>query len=178
MLRKLSKQKRIGVICELIGFAVLILAAVLLPFRPAGSWKYVLFPIAAVLILLPIPVMWKDGLQARRQQPQLTTHWHRMRQSGFFDLLVLLTAIALVLCLCWGFRDHQLSRDPAQACALGRDGATLEEARLMPDFIEYNFKQDLNLLAANYTAPSAYRPGDRWRSSWSVGFICVLSRPL
>ena len=27
MLHKLSKQKRIGVICELIGFAVLILAA-------------------------------------------------------------------------------------------------------------------------------------------------------
>ncbi len=149
MLRKLSKQKRIGVICELIGFAVLILAAVLLPFRPAGSWKYVLFPIAAALILLPIPVMWKDGLQALRQQPQLTTHWHRMRQSGFFDLLVLLTAIALVLCLCWAFGTISY-RAVLQRHAPG--AASVEAARLMPDFIEYNFRQDLNLLAANHTA--------------------------
>ncbi len=149
MLHKLSKQKQVGVICELIGFALLILAAVLLPFRPASSWKYMLFPVAAVLILLPIPVMWKDGLHLMREQPARDTHWHRMRQSGFFDLLVLFTAISLVLFICWAFGNityHATLERHAPGAG------TVEAARQMPEFVEYNFKQDLNLIAANYSA--------------------------
>ena len=32
----------------------------------------------------------------------------------------------------------------------GEVPATIEEARLLPTFVEYNFKQDLNLLAESY----------------------------
>ena len=149
MLRKLSKQKRICVLLEILGFALLIFALFLIPLKPAGSWKYALFPIAAALILIPIPVLWKDGIRQMRQQPVLSTHWHRMRQSGFFDLLTLLTGIAVVLFACWAFGkityQATLSRHAPGA-------ESLEAARLLPDFIEYNFRQDLNLIAANYSA--------------------------
>ncbi len=149
MLRKLSKQKQIGTLAEILGFAVLIFALFLLPFRPAGSWKYALFPVAAALIIAPIPLMWRDGLRQLRQQPRQDTHWHRMRQSGFFDLLTLLCALALILGACWVFGNltyhATLNRHAPGA-------GTLDAARAMPDFIEYNFKQDLNLIAANYPA--------------------------
>ena len=147
MFRKLSRQKQIGVICELLGFALLIFALILIPFRPAGSWKYTLLPVAAVLILIPIYFMWRDGLRSMREIPQRDTHWHRMRQSGFFDLLVLLTIIALILFICWAF-GNVTYHDTLSRHAPG--AVTLEAARSNPDFIEYNFKQDLNLIAANY----------------------------
>ena len=149
MLHKLSKAKQIGVICEIIGFALLILALILIPFRPAGSWKYALFPAAAALILIPIPMMWKDGLRLMKEKPVRDTHWHRMRQSGFFDLLVLLTVLALILFICWAF-GNATYHATLERHAPG--AGTVEAARQMPDFIEYNFKQDLNLIAANYSA--------------------------
>ena len=38
------------------------------------------------------------------------------------------------------------------AALAGGAASTLEEARLLPDFIEYNFHQELNLIAKNYQA--------------------------
>jgi ABC-type phosphate/phosphonate transport system permease subunit len=76
-----------------------------------------------------------------------------MRQSGFFDLLVLLVIIAAILLACWGFGlisyNAALSKHAALA---GGTASTLEEARQLPGFIEYNFLQDLNLIAKNYQA--------------------------
>ena len=148
MFHKLNKEKKIGVISELLGFALLIFTLVLIPLRTAGSWKYLLLPVAAALILLPIPVMWKDGLRQRKTKAPVTSHWHRMRQSGFFDLLVLFAVIALVLFACWGFgRISYVATLHKHAPG----AATLAEARQQADFVEYNFRQDLNLIAGSYS---------------------------
>ena len=153
MFRKLDQQKKIGTVSVIIGFALLFLTLVLIPLKTAGSFKYYLLIPAVALILLPIPVMWKDGLRQMKEKPSTVGHWRRMRQSGFFDLLVLLTMIALVLFLCWGFGlisyRATLNRHAALA---GGTAATLEEARQLPGFIEYNFHQNLNLIAKNYSA--------------------------
>ncbi len=149
MFKKLSKEKQLGVISELVGFALLIFTLVLIPLRTAGGWKYWLLPFAAACILIPIPIMWRDGIRRMKEKPMRYTHWHRMRQSGFFDLLVLFSIIALVLFVCWGFGNityHATLHHHAP------NASTLEEARLQEDFIEYNFKQDLNMIAANYPA--------------------------
>ena len=139
MFRRLDRQKKTGTVSVIIGFALLILTLVLIP--------------AAVLILAPIPAMWKCGVSQMKEKADPKGHWHRMRQSGFFDLLVLLTAIACILFLCWGFGlisyNATLHRHAALA---GGTASTLEEARLLPGFIEYNFNQDLNLIAKNYGA--------------------------
>ena len=100
-----------------------------------------------------IPLRMCVGCRQMKEKPPTVGHWRRMRQSGFFDLLVLLTMIALVLFLCWGFGlityRATLNRHAALA---GGTAATLEEARQLPGFIEYNFHQDLNLIAKNYSA--------------------------
>ena len=147
MFKKLKTEKKIGTIVELAGFALLCLALFLIPLKTAGPGKYWLLPIAAVLILIPIPVMWRDGIRNMKQKPRLYSHWRHMRQSGFFDLLVLLTIIALVLIACWGFGNITYHAT-LHRHAPGAD--TLEQARQIPDFVEYNFKQDLNLIAKNY----------------------------
>lgn len=147
MFAKLNFQKKIGVICELLGFALLLFTLVLIPLKTAGSYKYYLLIPAALLILLPIPVMWKDGIRLKKQKPQLYSHWHRMRQSGFFDLLTLFAVIALILFACWGFGNltYHTTLDHYSPGA-----STLEQARQDPDFIEYNFNQSLNLIAKGY----------------------------
>ena len=100
MFRRLDRQKKIGTVSVIIGFALLFLTLVLIPLRTAGSFKYYLLIPAAVLILAPVPVMWKCGVSQMNEKADPLGNWHRMRQSGFFDLLVLLTAIACVLFLC------------------------------------------------------------------------------
>ena len=135
MFARLKLDKKIGVICELAGFALLCLTLVLIPLKTAGPGKYWLLPVAALLVLLPIPAMWRDGIRQMKQKPRLYTHWHRMRQSGFFDLLVLLTAIAVVLAACWGFGNITYHAT-LHKYAPGAD--TLAQARQLPDFVEYN----------------------------------------
>ena len=147
MFKRLNSHKKIGVICELAGFALLCLALVLVPLKTAGPGKYWLLPAAALLILAPIPVMWRDGIRQMKRKPRLYTHWHRMRQSGFFDLLVLLAIIALVLGACWGFGNITYH---AALHKYAPGANTLEQARQMPEFVEYNFRQDLNLIAKSY----------------------------
>ena len=103
MFKRLDQQKKIGTISVIIGFALLFFTLLLIPLKTAGGFKYYLLIPAAVLILGPIPFMWRDGVRQMQRQPSPIGHWRRMRQSGFFDLLVLLTVIALVLCACWAF---------------------------------------------------------------------------
>ena len=153
MFNKLDTQKKTGAVSVIIGFALLFFTLVLIPLKTAGSWKYYLLIPAAALILVPIPVMWRNGIRQMKEKPRILSYWHRMRQSGFFDLLVLVTILAAVLLLCWGFGNWSyhatLQRHAASA---GGTASTLEEARLLPDFIEYNFNQELNLIAKNYQA--------------------------
>ena len=153
MFKRLDQQKKIGTVSVIIGFALLFFTLLLIPLKTAGGFKYYLLIPAAVLILAPIPVMWRDGLRQMKRQPSPISHWRRMRQSGFFDLLVLLTAIALLLCACWAFGLLSYRATLQKHAALaGGAAATLEEARALPDFVEYNFHQDLNLIAKNYRA--------------------------
>ena len=153
MFRKLDSQKKIGALSVIAGFALLLFTLVLIPLQAAGSWKYYLLIPAALLILAPIPVMWRDGIRQMKKKPSPVGHWRRMRQSGFFDLLALLTAIAFVLFLCWGFGLLTYNATLQKHVSLaGGTASTLEEARKLPDFIEYNFHQDLNLIAKNYPA--------------------------
>ncbi len=153
MFRKLDARKKAGTVSVIIGFALLFLTLLLIPLKTAGSFKYWLLPAAAALILLPIPVMWKDGIRQMKSRPAAAGHWQRMRQSGFFDLLVLFTIVAAVLLLCWGFGliSYQTTLHRHAALA-GGTASSLEEARKLPEFIEYNFHQDLNLIAKNYPA--------------------------
>ncbi len=153
MFRRLDRQKKTGTVSVIIGFALLFLTLVLIPLRTAGSFKYYLLIPAAVLILAPVPVMWRAGVKQMKEKPSPVGPWRRMRQSGFFDLLVLLTAIACILFLCWGFGLISYNATLRRHAALaGGTASTLEEARLLPSFIEYNFNQDLNLIAKNYRA--------------------------
>jgi len=82
-----------------------------------------------------------------RETPRSVSHWRRMRQSGFFDLLVLFTLVALALLVCWAFGNITYH---ATLGRLAPGAATLEEARLQPDFVEYTFHQELNLIARSY----------------------------
>ena len=168
MFKRLDQQKKIGTVSVIIGFALLFFTLLLIPLKTAGGFKYYLLIPAAVLILAPIPVMWRDGLRQMKRQPSPISHWRRMRQSGFFDLLVLLTAIALLLCACWAFGLLSYRATLQKHAALaGGAAATLEEARALPDFVEYNFRQDLNLIAKNYRAFGVV-----------ALVICALSPPL
>ena len=97
MLKKLNRKKQFGTVCVIIGFALLFFTLVLIPLKTAGDFKYYLLIPAAVLILLPIPMMWKDGIRQMKEKQSPYGPWRRMRQSGFFDLLVLLSAIALLI---------------------------------------------------------------------------------
>ena len=151
MLKKLDRSKRIGCVSAIAGFALLFFTMVMIPLKTAGSFKYYLLIPAAALILAPIPVMWRDGIRHMKETPAPCRHWRRMRQSGFFDLLVLLTIIAFVLFLCWGFGLLTYNATLQKHINLAGGGATtLEEARALPGFIEYNFHQELNLIAKNY----------------------------
>ena len=153
MFKRLDTQKKTGTVCVLIGFALLFFTLFLIPLKTAGAWKYWLLIPAGLLILLPIPTMWRDGVRRMKEKPAAGGHWHRMRQSGFFDLLTLLTIISVVLLACWGFGNWSYHATLQKHTALaGGAASTLEEARLLPDFIEYNFHQDLNLIAKNYPA--------------------------
>ena len=57
MFRRLDRQKKIGTVSVIIGFALLILTLVLIPLRTAGSFKYYLLIPAAVLILSELNCM-------------------------------------------------------------------------------------------------------------------------
>ena len=151
----LNARKKIGIGLVLTGAALLLLAFLAIPLAWGGVAEGILLGAAAVLFVAAACLMWNEGLRAVRAagRPE-GGHLHVMRQSGFFDLVIGMLCLALILgILCgigaWSYQAT-FQRHARLAAAGGPVPATLEEARLLPDFVEYNFKQDLNLLAQSY----------------------------
>ena len=151
----LNARKKIGIGLVLTGAALLLLAFLAIPLAWGGVAEGILLGAAAVLFVAASCLMWNEGLRAVRAagRPE-GGHLHVMRQSGFFDLVIGMLCLALILgILCgigaWSYQAT-FRRHAELAAAGGPVPATLEEARLLPDFVEYNFKQDLNLLAQSY----------------------------
>lgn len=151
----LNARKKIGIGLVLTGAALLLLAFLAIPLAWGGVAEGILLGAAAVLFVAAACLMWNEGLRAVRAagRPE-GGHLHVMRQSGFFDLVIGMLCLALILgILCgigaWSYQAT-FRRHAELAAAGGPVPATLEEARLLPDFVEYNFKQDLNLLAQSY----------------------------
>ena len=151
----LNARKKIGIGLVLTGAALLLLAFLAIPLAWGGVAEGILLGAAAVLFVAAACLLWNEGLRAVRAagRPE-GGHLHVMRQSGFFDLVMGMLCLALILgILCgigaWSYQAT-FQRHAELAAAGGPVPATLEEARLLPDFVEYNFKQDLNLLAQSY----------------------------
>jgi len=151
----LSKNKKIGIALVLTGAALLLAAFVTIPFQVAATVTWALVGVAAVMFVTAMPLMWRKGIENIRKNSYFKGSCLKMRRSGFFDLLVLFTAVALilaVLCAVGAVSYQQTFAHHAKlAAGDGEVPATIEEARLLPTFVEYNFKQDLNLLSSSYS---------------------------
>ena len=151
----LSIKKKVGIGLVLCGVASLILAFLGIPMGWSGAVRLVLVGLGVVLVIAALPLMWADGIRNLRSWPKIN-HLHRMRQSGFFDVLTFFAVIALLLLAlgCFGMISYNatFARHAKLAAGDGPVPATLEEARLLSGFVEYSFKQDLNLFSNHYHA--------------------------
>ncbi len=140
----------------LLGAVLLLGAFVSFPLGAAKALTVALGAGGCTLILFAAPLMWRDGVQAIRQGKAPRGTLLAMRQSGFFDIVIAMLVLALVLGILWGVGaasyQSTLHHHAALAAGAGEVPATLEEARKLPDFVEYNFKQDLNMLSGSYAA--------------------------
>ena len=146
----LSKQKKFGIGLVLTGSVLLIAAFLAVPFGAAVSVRNVLAIIGAALFVIAAPVMWRDGINnIKNGKPGGS--WLSMRQSGFYDVVMLMLIAAVVLAALGTFGLVSYNSTLQHHVGLaGGEASTIEEARLLPNFVEYNFKQDLNLLAESY----------------------------
>lgn len=135
----LNLKKKIGIGLVLAGCALLIVAFFAVPLLRSPLTAQITGIAGGVLLLCSLPLMWADGVRKLRAQGKKGGHLLQMRQSGFFDILMLLLILALILgVLCGvGYFSYQ---------------STLARHQAMPEFIEYNFRQDLNLLAQSYAS--------------------------
>ena len=151
----LSIKKKVGIGLVLCGVASLILAFLGIPMGWSGAVRLALVVLGAALVIAALPLMWADVIRNLRSWPKIN-HLHRMRQSGFFDVLMFFAVIALLLLAlgCFGMISYNatFARHAKLAAGDGPVPATLEEARLLPGFVEYSFKQDLNLFSNHYHA--------------------------
>ena len=148
----LTNQKKMGIAMVLTASALLIAAFLAVPFGAAVSVRNVLLIIGVVLLAAAAPIMWRDGLKRIKEQPWRKGSLLTMRQSGFFDVVLLLFIAAVILASLGVFGVVTYNATLSKHIALAGGGAaTLEEARLLPDFIEYNFSKDLNLIADSYS---------------------------
>ena len=153
----LNAKKKFGIGLTLAGMALLLLAFLSIPFAWEMRIRWLLLGGGILLPVVAACIMWQEGIHNLRQAGKPAGGYlHVMRQSGFFDLVVGMMILALVLGILWGIGLISYNATfHAHAVLAAGDGpvpATLEEARLLPDFVEYNFKQDLNLLAQSYGA--------------------------
>ena len=150
----LSQQKKIGIVLKLSGFALLLSILLGIPLGWSKGTLIAIGVIGAALILCALPLMWKDGIRNMKARGPQGSHLHRMRQSGFFDLLMIFIVFALVLLALGAFGlvtyNATFAKHASLAAAGGAVPKTLEEARLLEGFVEYNFNQDLNMFAKNY----------------------------
>ena len=149
----LSYKKKVGIGLVLCGVASLILAFIGIPLGWSAAVKRALVIAGVAMVVAALPLMWADGLRNLRSWPKIN-HLHRMRQSGFFDIAMLFAVLALILLALGVFGmvsyNATFARHAKLAAGDGPVPATLEEARLLPGFVEYSFKQDLNLVSNNY----------------------------
>lgn len=153
----LNAKKKFGIGLTLAGMALLLLAFLSIPFAWEMRIRWLLLGGGILLPVVAACIMWQEGIHnLRKAGKPAGGYLHVMRQSGFFDLVVGMLILALVLGILWGIGLISYNATfHAHAVLAAGDGpvpATLEEARLLPDFVEYNFKQDLNLLAQSYGA--------------------------
>ena len=94
----LNARKKIGIGLVLTGAALLLLAFLAIPLAWGGVAEGILLGAAAVLFVAAACLMWNEGLRAVRAagRPE-GGHLHVMRQSGFFDLVIGMLCLALLL---------------------------------------------------------------------------------
>jgi len=149
----LTNQKKFGIALVLTASALLIAAFLSGPFGAAPAVGYGLAIVSAALLIVAAPIMWRDGIRRIKAEPWRKGSLLTMRQSGFFDIIVLLLIITVILAALGTFGLVSYNATLEKHIALAGGGATtLEEARLIPEFIEYNFTKDLNLIAESYSA--------------------------
>ncbi len=151
----LSTQKKIGIAMVLTGSVLLLVLLLSIPLQMARTTQIVLAVCCGALFLCAMPLMWRDGIARLRANTVKRNPWLEIRQSGFFDLIklfVLLAVILGVLCAVGALSYRStLNRHVALADPTAT-AATLEEALLLEGFVDFNFKQDLNILSKNYKA--------------------------
>ena len=147
----LTNQKKFGIALVLTASVILIAASLVVPLGAASAVRNVLTVIGAALLAVAAPIMWRDGIRRIKEQPWRKGSLLSMRQSGFFDAVVCLLIGAAILAALgvFGLVTYNATLQKHVALA-GGGAATLEEARLLPEFIEYNFNKDLNLIANAY----------------------------
>ena len=145
----LSYKKKVGIGLVLCGVASLILAFIGIPLGWSAAVKLALVITGVAMVVAALPLMWADGIRNLRSWPKIN-HLHRMRQSGFFDIAMLFAVLALVLLALGVF--GKITYGAALTRFAGAGVKTLEEARLVPEFVEYNFRQALNPFANHYHA--------------------------
>jgi len=149
----LTNQKKIGIALVLSASVLLIAAFLAGPLGAGAAVCTVLTVIAAVMLLAAAPIMWRDGFRRIKAEPWRKGSLLTMRQSGFFDIIVVALVIALVLGALGVFGLTSYNATLSKHIALtGSNVTTLEEARQIPEFVEYNFTKDLNLFADSYGA--------------------------
>ncbi len=149
----LTNQKKIGIALVLTASVLLIAAFLAGPFGVAPVVGNVLLIVGAVMLVVAAPIMWSEGLRRIKAEPWRKGSLLKMRQSGFFDIIMLLLICAVVLAALGVFGLVSYNATLSKHIELAGGGAaTLEEARLLPEFVEYNFSKDLNLIAENYGA--------------------------
>ena len=149
----LTNQKKIGIALVLTASVLLIAAFLAGPFGMDPAVGNVMLIVGAVMLVVAAPVMWSEGLRRIKAEPWRKGSLLTMRQSGFFDIIMLLLICAVVLAALGVFGLVSYNATLSKHIELAGGGAaTLEEARLLPEFVEYNFSKDLNLIAENYGA--------------------------
>ncbi|MDO4838481.1 MAG: carbohydrate ABC transporter permease [Clostridia bacterium] len=149
-------MKKFGITMVLLGAVLLLGAFISFPLGAAKALTVALGVGGCALMLLAAPLMWRDGIRAIRQGKAPRGTLLAMRQSGFFDIVIAMLVLALVLGILWGIGgvsyQSTLHYHASLAAGDGEVPTTLEEARKLPDFVEYNFKQDLNMLSGSYAS--------------------------
>lgn len=140
----------------LLGAVLLLGAFISFPLGVAKTMTVVLGAGGCTLMLLAAPLMWHDGICAIHQGKAPRGSLLSMRQSGFFDMVIAMLVLALVLGILWGIGaasyQSTLHYHASLAAGDGEVPTTLDAARKLPDFVEYNFKQDLNMLSSSYAS--------------------------
>lgn len=150
----LSRNKKVGIAFTLGGFTSLLGIILGIPLGWNTNTLVCMAVLGVALILCAMPLMWRDGIRNLKKYGRKGGHLKRMRQSGFFDLLMVMTILAIVLLALGTFGTVSyhatFSKHAQMAAAGGEVPATLEAARQLEGFVEYNFNHDLNTFAKNY----------------------------